>query len=65
MTVEQMTQAQVVHLMRSLPQGPVSLQVSRQETRLSNDDTISVLEVIDNYDHVIYCDSMVTGTSSS
>ena len=66
MTVEQMTQAQVVHLMRSLPQGPVSLQVSRQETRLSNnDDTISVLEVINSCDHVTYCESMVTGASSS
>ena len=53
-SVEQMTQGQVVHLMRSLPPGPVVLQVSRQETRLSNDDTISVLEVINSYDHVIY-----------
>ena len=43
-----MTQTQVVQLIRSLPQGPVSLQISRQEMRLSNDDTISVLEVI-NY----------------
>lgn len=60
-----MTQAQVVHLMRSLPQGPVTLQVSRQETRLPNDDNISVLEVINSCDHVIYCDSMATGTNDS
>ena len=60
-----MTQTQVVHLMRSLPLGPVNLQVSRQETRLSNDDTISVLEVINSYDRVICCDSMVTGASGS
>ena len=48
MSVEQMTQSQVVQLMRSLPQNAVvNLQVSRQETRPSNnDDTISVLEVI-------------------
>lgn len=40
-----MSQSQVVQLMRSLPQGPISLQVSRQETRSFNDDSISVLEV--------------------
>ena len=60
-----MTQAQVVHLIRSLPQGPVNLQISRQETRLFDDDTISVLEVINCCDDVIYCESMVTGASSS
>ena len=43
-----MTQSEVVQLMRSLPPGPVTLQVSRQETRQSSDDTISVLEVINS-----------------
>lgn len=48
-----MNQAQVVQLMRSLPQAAVTLQVSRQETRPSNnDDTITVLEVINSSDHV-------------
>ena len=51
-----MTQAQVVQLMRSLPQGAVTLQVSRQETRPSNneDDAVSVLEVVNGYNHVIH-----------
>ena len=59
-----MTQAQVVGLIRSLPEGSVHLQVSCQETCLSNDDAISVLEVINSYNHVIYCNSMVTGINS-
>lgn len=50
-SVEQLSHTDVVQLMRSLPQGPVILQVSRQETRQFNDDSISVLEV--SYNHVI------------
>lgn len=62
--VEQLSQSQVVHLMRSLPLGPVILQVSRQEAaRLSSDDSSLMAEVVINTWPTKIIISMVTGST--